>query len=162
MYTEEKVYISAMIDSLQKKKNIVSQLCVQTQEQQELLQSDQMAIEQFDAIMDQKAELIEQMQECDQGFDVLFQKIGPVLRDKKDEYQSQIKKMQQLIREITDFGLKIEQLEKSNRNLFEAYLLEQRKAIGQGRASNRSAITYYQNMPDQHRSWQTYFMDKKQ
>ena len=95
------------------------------------------------------------------GFQSLFQKVENDLKDKRYQYEKQIRQMQENIRQITDLSVQIEGMEHQNRDAFQAYLMKERKEIQAGRASSRTAISYYQNMPNQHHEWQTYFMDQK-
>ncbi|MCH5267642.1 MAG: flagellar export chaperone FlgN [Lachnospiraceae bacterium] len=155
------VYISAMQESLQKKQGIMEKLLVLTQEQSELLAQPQMDMERFEEILESKDALIAQIESLDNGFDRVFQKLSSLLKTDKETYRSDIEKMQKFIREITDCGVRIEGLERKNRDAFQKYLLNERQEIKNSRASNRTAVSYYQNMPNQHHEWQTYFMDQK-
>ena len=134
------VYLSALHESLQKKQRIMEELLTLTQQQSEVLQQENMDIDVFEQLMAQKEKALEQ---------------------DKQSYRSAILEMQNLIRVITDCGVKIEGLERRNREVFQRYLLKQRQEIGNSRASSRTAVSYYQNMPNQHHAWQSYFLDKK-
>lgn len=155
------VYISAMQESLQKKQGIMSKLLSLTQEQSELLEKQPMDMERFEEILEQKDELLMQLETLDNGFNNVFQKLTPFLEKDKQTYRAPIEKMQGLIRAITDCGVRIEGLERKNRDAFQRYLLNERQEIKNSRASNRTAVSYYQNMPNQHHEWQSYFMDQK-
>jgi hypothetical protein len=57
--------------------------------------------------------------------------------------------------------VKIQTAEKRNKELFTSFVSGKRKEIRDFKVSNRTAVTYYQNMANQHHEWQSYFVDKK-
>ena len=148
------VYLSALQESLQKKQRIMEELFTLTQQ-------ENMDIDVFEQLMAQKEKALGEINILDKGFDSVYHKVSPYLEQDKQSYRSAILEMQNLIRVITDCGVKIEGLERRNREVFQRYLLKQRQEIGNSRASSRTAVSYYQNMPNQHHAWQSYFLDKK-
>ena len=165
MADEEKVYINAMVDSLEKKKKILADLYEKTCEQEESLHNK--AREAADVVdilnntMDEKDDLLVKLAEADEGFETLHRRVAGTLEAHKNLYKPQLQRMQAIIREITDLGVSIEKKEKSNKQAFDAFIQAERKKIGGARTNNKSAVSYYQNMPGQHREWQTYFLDEK-
>ena len=139
----------------------MEELLTLTQQQSEVLQQENMDIDVFEQLMAQKEKALGEINILDKGFDSVYHKVSPYLEQDKQSYRSAILEMQNLIRVITDCGVKIEGLERRNREVFQRYLLKQRQEIGNSRASNRTAVSYYQNMPNQHHAWQSYFLDKK-
>ena len=55
----EEVYVSMMVDTLERKKIILEKLLHQTREQETLLKDEEMDVETFQNIIDQKGEEIE-------------------------------------------------------------------------------------------------------
>lgn len=155
------VYVTALQNSLQKKLDVMKKLLQATQEQSDVFGKKEPDINRFEDIMQEKEELLREMSELDKGFDALFSKIGMELKEKKYQYQEQVKQMQNIIRSITDCGARVEGLEKRNRDSFQNYLSGARKEIREFKVSNKTATSYYQNMANQHREWQSYFMDQK-
>lgn len=162
MSTETNVYVSALQDSLHKKKEVLQKLYDLTGKQKKVLDQETVDMDQFESLMEAKDEQIDVLNSLNAGFQSLFQKIESTLQDQRHLYEKQIRQMQEDIRIITDLGVQIESLEHQNRDAFQAYLVKERKEIQTGRASSRTAVSYYQNMPNQHHEWQTYFMDQKQ
>ena len=76
-------------------------------------------------------------------------------------HKSEILKMQNLIRSITDTGVQLESLEQQNKTKFNTFIRNKRHAINDFKQSNRVATSYYQNMSNQHREWQSHFLDQK-
>lgn len=155
------VYINALKDSLSRKLNVVQTLLQLTQEQEALLKQETLDMEKFNLILTEKDKLLRELSELDKGFEALFTKCDNELKEKKYLYQSQILEMQNLIRSVTDCGIQIEGLEKKNRQQFQQYLAGARKEIKSFKVNNKTASSYYQNMANQHREWQSYFLDQK-
>ena len=101
------------------------------------------------------------MTELDKGFDSVFKKVGIYLSQNKYAYQSRILEMQNLIRSITDVSVELQSLEQQNKNFFNKFLREKRHEISSFKTSNKVAVSYYQNMSNQHREWQSHFLDQR-
>ena len=127
------VYLSALQESLQKKQRIMEELLTLTQQQSEVLQQENMDIDVFEQLMAQKEKALGEINILDKGFDSVYHKVSPYLEQDKQSYRSAILEMQNLIRVITDCGVKIEGLERRNREVFQRYLLKQRAAERQYR-----------------------------
>lgn len=157
------VYVMAIVDSLNKKVKVVEKLWELTREQGEILEQRELReqAERFDEIIQDKEDLLRELEGLDRGFETAFAKVGETMKREKDTYRTQILQMQNAIRSITETGLKIEGQEKKNRDAFQNYAKNARKEIREFQASNKTANTYYQNMASQHHEWQTYFMDQK-
>lgn len=159
-----RTYINILSDSLIKKLDVLQNLLSLTKEQNLILDEqnpDKVDVDGFDRAFEKKEKLIAQMQELDKGFDSVYKKIGRLLSENKEEYKPEILKMQNLIRSITDTGMELESLEQKNKTLFNTFIRNKRHAINNFKQSNRVATTYYQNMSNQHREWQSHFLDKK-
>jgi conjugal transfer/entry exclusion protein len=155
------VYVTAMKDSLQKKLEVLTNLLRLSKEQSAILGTESPDMDRFDEILQEKEKLINEMDTLDRGFSSLFTRVGDTLKEKRYQYQSQIQEMQNLIRSITDTGVQIEGVEHRNKDAFAEYLSKSRKEIKAFHINNRTAASYHQNMANQHRAWQTYFLDQK-
>jgi flagellar biosynthesis/type III secretory pathway chaperone len=155
------VYVTALQDSLQKKLEVLKDILKLSREQGTILGSESPDMERFDEILREKEGLIDAMNALDRGFDSLFAKVRDTLKESRYEYQSQIVEMQNLIRSITDTGLQIEGAEHRNKDAFTRYVSKARGDIKDFHINNRTAASYHQNMANQHRSWQSYFVDQK-
>ncbi|CDB89787.1 putative uncharacterized protein [Clostridium sp. CAG:253] len=158
------VYVSILHDSLRKKLEIITEILYATRQQKKLLSIEKITdldTEEFDRIVDDKQKLIEEMTELDKGFDSVFKKVGIYLSQNKYAYQSRILEMQNLIRSITDVSVELQSLEQQNKNFFNKFLREKRHEISSFKTSNKVAVSYYQNMSNQHREWQSHFLDQR-
>ena len=152
----KRVYITILSDSLEKKLDVLKKLLSVTKEQNMILSEkdiDKFDVYSFDTAVDKK--------ELDKGFDTVYSKVGRFLSENKEEYKSEILKMQNLIRSITDTGVQLESLEQQNKTKFNTFIRNKRHAINDFKQSNRVATSYYQNMSNQHREWQSHFLDQK-
>ncbi len=155
------VYLSALQDSLRKKWDVLQELLKQTKKQSELLAQKDFKMEDFDAVMDQKDDLIRQMKRLDDGFEAAYGHVAAALKQNPGSYKPQILELQNYIRSITDCSVQIQALEQKNKTVFEQFISDKREEIRNFNLKNKSAASYHQNMTNQHHEWQTYFLDKK-
>ena len=113
-----RVYVNILSDSLRKKLDVLQELFSLTKKQNEILSekdTEKVDIDGFDHAFEEKEKLIKKMQELDNGFDSVYKKVGSFLAENKQEYKQDILQMQNLIRSITDTGIKLESLEQQNK-----------------------------------------------
>lgn len=158
---QTQVYVTVLHDSLQKKVILLQEIVTLTEKQKELLGQEELDSNQFNQILEEKEGLINQLLELDRGFESLYRKVDEELQENRQKYRTQILEMQNYIRTLTEMQVRIEALEQENNGKFTQYLAEQKKEIREGRANNRTANAYYQNMTNQHQGWQSYFVDSK-
>lgn len=142
----QETYIEIMLQSLNKKIQVLDAIIEQNIKQKEILEDPKAAIEDFDATMDQKAALIEQMQHLDSGFEKLFDRVKEMLADHKEDYAEEIRSMQSCIRRITDRSMEIQAQEARNKELMIrkfTYVKETAKSV---RTNSKIANQYYKNM----------------
>lgn len=155
------VYVSVLQDSLHSKWEVLKALLDLTQQQEKVLSQENVDTDAFDELMQKKEVLIERLEKLDSGFQELFDKIGTALKGEPQQYKTQILDLQDHIRKITECGVKIQRLEQTNKEKFALFLSQKRKEIREFKVSNKTAVSYYQNMANQHHDWQSYFLDKK-
>lgn len=162
MERELSVYVAALQDSLKNKYEILQKIYEATKRQQESFSEEEWEVDEFEKAMEQKEKLLERMQELDNGFNSVYTKISDELHREKQTYKPQILEMQNMLRTMTDLGVKIQALEQKNKVRFEGFVTRKRKEIKNFQNNNKTANTYNQHMANQHQQWQSYFMDKKQ
>ena len=104
----EQTYVDIMIQSLKKKIKVLEEIRRINVIQKELLEDDRADVDDFDKTVEDKAALIEQMEQLDSGFDKLFERVREELQENKPAYTQQIKTMQTCIRQITDLSMEIQ------------------------------------------------------
>ena len=156
-----RTYVDMMVDVLQRKRTILERLLVDTREQEKLLRDEKMDVDAFNALVDNKGTQIDQLNEIDEGFDALFQRVKSEIVSHCEEYRSQIEELQKLITELSSLGVSIQALEQQNSQRFKAFLARERQGIRDFHVNNRTASAYYQNMPNIHRDNQSYFLNER-
>jgi len=153
-------YLSILEESLQKKLLILTRIKEFNNKQQQVFQSDQPNVEEFDDYVDKKGALIEALSKLDEGFETLYDNIAEELKEKREEYASQIHILQQLITQLTEMSMSIQAQEERNRKLVEEYFANERSNIRAGRVSSKIAYDYYKNV-NKINNVPPQFMDKK-
>ena len=157
--------VSASLDmleeSLQKKIAILEKIEEQNDKQRDVLSvPEEVDEEAFDATVEAKGRLIDEINSLDDGFQSLFDRVKEEIGDHKDQYADQIKRMQGLIQEITGRSASIEASEHRNKRLAEKYFSTAREQMNLSRNSSSAALNYYQTM-NNFKNIPPQFMDKK-
>lgn len=142
----EHTYIQIMIQSLNKKIQILDRIIVVNLQQKDILEDNKSSVEEFDKSVEEKSQLIKQLEQLDSGFEKLFARVKNELQDNKADHASEIKTMQAKIRLITDKSMEIQAQEARNKDLMVrkfAYVKETAKSV---RTNSKVANQYYKNM----------------
>lgn len=156
----EQEYLNILITSLRKKGSILRELLGKTEEQKALLTDETFSEERFMELTEEKTVLLDNLNQQDDGFEALYKRVAPILREKKDFYKEEVRTMQQLIREITDLSVQVQSLETRNRAGLELFLRNKRSEIRQVKRSRSAAARYYNTMSKMNLE-DPQFMDKK-
>lgn len=154
-------YLNIIAESLKKKKENLVYMYKLTLEQEKLLQEKEFNLEQFNFILNEKDKKIKELNELDEGFEMAYANISTVIKNNKENYETQIKEVQGLIREITDIGVSIEGKELFNKALLEKYLLTEKEKIKKVKVNSKTTANYYMHMANQPQNGESYFVDKK-
>lgn len=139
-------YLVILEESLQKKLKVLEEIAVYNQEQEQLLRKESVSLEELDENMSHKDELIQKVTALDEGFETLYERIKEQLLTDKDVYKEQIRKLQQLISQITEKGVSIQAQEARNKKLIEDYFKKERSQLRQNRQSSKAAYNYYKSV----------------
>ena len=142
-------YIDIMIQSLEKKAAILDQLIELNKQQKLYLQDPNRSPDDFEKNMDRKAALIDGLVQLDNGFEELFGRVRDALYANRDAYAFQIKRMQDLIREITEKSNTVQTQEARNKEQVQHKFADIRKQVKGVRNSQKVVRQYYQNMVKQ-------------
>lgn len=154
------VYISLLEKSLEKKAAILEQLIELTEEQKTLIDDDKLTNEQFDDIFEKKGELIKQINELDNGFEQLYQRVRDELNAHPGGFKMQIEQLKKLITDVTDKGVRLQALERRNKERIDSYLRDKRESIKSFKVNSKAASKYYSNINNATID-NSYFFDKK-
>ena len=142
----ESTYVDIMIQSLKKKIQVLNEIKKVNVLQKQLLENDRSDADEFDKSVEDKAKLIEQMNQLDSGFDKLFDRVKNELNGNKGTYAERIQTMQNLIRQITDLSMELQAQESRNKDLMTRKFVSIRERAKVVRTNQRAANKYYQNM----------------
>lgn len=139
-------YLGILEESLQKKLKVLEEIAVYNKEQEQLLRKESVSLEELDKNMSHKDELIQKVTALDEGFETLYERIKEQILTHKDDYKEQIRKLQQLISQVTEKSVSIQAQEARNKKLIEDYFKRERSQLRQNRQSSKAAYNYYKSV----------------
>ena len=139
-------YVDIMLQSLEKKENILDEIIRLNIKQRDGLEDPELTPEESDETVEAKAELIEQLEQLDSGFEKLFQRVKDELEKDKTKYAEKIKSMQGHIKSITDKSIDIQTQEARNKDLMTKKFAIIKQQVKQVRTGMNVADKYYKSM----------------
>lgn len=139
-------YVVMLRESLEQKVFILDKIIAINERQLDVLRDINSLPEDLDATVEEKSDLVEQLDTLDEGFETVFSKVKLEIEKNRDIYRDEIAKMKTLIRQITDRSAQIQSQEIRNKENAEdkfSYIKDQVKKITQ---SQKAVNTYYRNM----------------
>lgn len=152
--------LQLLIEALEKKKGVLGDILIKSEEQKELVGAPKLDMERFDRLVDDKSDLLTQMEQIDQGFDAVYHRIKEELVDKKQSYKTEIERLQQLIKDTLDLGAQIHATEARTKDSMSNALLTSRQELVKKRVTSKSVMDYYK-ANSQMSAMDPYFIDKK-
>jgi len=128
------------------KRGILDRIIELNRQQKLLLQDPNLLPEDFEKNMDNKSGFVEQLNLLDDGFEELFERVRDNLSENKQQYAVEIKKMQALIKEITEKTNTIQTQEARNKEEADRKFADVRDQVKGVRNSQKVVHQYYQNM----------------
>lgn len=157
----ESEYIRIMTESLEKKRDILGKVIELNKQQKFLLQDPNLSPEQFEENMQYKANLVDQLNLLDSGFEKLFNRVRDALNNNRDLYTSEIHRMQELIKDITALLNTVQTQEVRNREEVTRKFASVREQVKGVRNSQKVVNQYYQNMMKRGNVAPQFFDNKK-
>lgn len=142
----EQTYIEIMIQSLEKKEQVLDKIIELDTIQKNQLEDPNLEPEAFDEVVEAKSQLIEQLNNLDSGFEKLFARTREELDGNKEMHKEQIRIMQDHIRSITDKSVKIQSQEARNKELMMQKFNAIKKQAREVRKGTAVANQYYKAM----------------
>lgn len=142
-------YVQIMLDSLKKKSLILDRIMEKNKAQAICLESgdyDSVDWDSFNIIVSEKEAEITRINEMDDGFQALYNRVGDQLKDNKEKYSCEIKEMQRIITELEEKSVKIRTGEERNRATIEKIMAGRKQEIRQIRTNLKAASNYYKSM----------------
>ncbi len=156
---DTKNYLMVLSESLDKKIVILDELDTLTDEQKVIVEADAFEDEKFNANVEQKAALINELQKLDTGFQLLYDNIKKQIENDREQYKAEIKDLQSKITIILDKNASLQVAEARNKILVEKRFAILKREARQVKKSRDMAANYYKTMNNI--SGEPYFLDKK-
>ncbi len=139
-------YLTAMIESLEKKVSVLDEIIKKNAEQAALLKEEEFSFDKFDKNAEEKGVLIFRLEKLDDGFESLYAKVKEELDANRAAYSDEIRKMQELIQSITDKSASIQADEARNKAALEGIFKNEREKLRAGRSGVKALKSYNQAM----------------
>lgn len=153
--------LSILSESLDSKQELLKRIQEYNRRQEKIFSGETADLEAFDAALEEKGKLIDEINRLDAGFETLYQRLSGELKANRQRYAAQIKELQQKIAVVTELSVTVQAQEARNKQLVEQYFAKRRAGIKEGRVSSRAAYNYYKNMSNAN-AVPPQFMDSKQ
>ena len=112
-------YLNVLEESLQKKLKVMEKIQDYNLRQQEIFRSEHVELEKFDEYVAEKGALIDELTALDNGFETLYGKVAEELKENREKYANQIKRLQELVSRVTEESVSIQAQEARNKKLVE-------------------------------------------
>lgn len=146
MGMSEENYLNILEQSLKKKLGVLNQIRVKNEQQRVLLSDPELTPEDFEENINSKAALVDELNLLDEGFEEIYARIREQLDAGKEKYHEQIKRLQELIRQVTAEGSSIQAEEQRNYKLAQSKFESIKKQVREVKASHKAVSQYYRNM----------------
>lgn len=153
-------YITILAESLKKKNTVLDEIQKANEEQKQILADENLTPDAFEKTLEKKADLIEELNKLDEGFEQVYEKVREELKDHMEQYAEQIRQMQEEIQKITDKTVAIQAEELRNKQLIEQKFSSIKKQIREVKSSQKAVNTYYRNMMNRG-VMEAQFLDRK-
>ena len=157
-------YLDIMVESLRKKEKVLEELIEKCDAQAEVIAEGEYHTvnwDQFNVLIADKEVLINRLNDLDDGFEALYDRVGDEIKKNKDRYAPQIKEIQALIKTVTDQGVTIKTKEERNRANLEQVLRPVKKEIRTTKRSMNVINNYYNVMNGGGANSSSGWVDKK-
>ncbi len=155
------VQIDLMVESLTKKKQLLSEILNYTKDQTALLAKEELDLRSFNNIMKNKQVRIEKLLQIDQGFESIYERIKVPISSQPEIYKDAILKMKQLIKETADMGIDVQVQEQRNKVQFDSKSQNVKGEVKAFRNHKSAMNTYQNNYNKQQKADQPHFFDSK-
>lgn len=138
--------LTILSESLDRKLEVLQKIQEYNKCQEETFSAEKVDISQFDAAVEEKQRLIDEVVRLDDGFEIMYEKLAKELEGNRQRYAAQIKELQAKVAKVTELSVSVQAQEARNKKLVEHYFARERAGIGQRRKSAKSAFDYYKSM----------------
>lgn len=159
MDTKE-TYVDVLITSLKKKISILEKLEKVVMEQERLLRNSQVSMDELDENDKEKGTLLQELENADEGFENVYNRVKEEFVVNKYKYETQIKEMQGMIKQITNLTVRLQAQEERNKQWMELFFRNKKQEVRIFHKGAKSTERYTSHMANRPQG-QSYFLDKK-
>lgn len=152
-------YLLILEESLNKKIVFLDELSNLTNFQKDIVSAEEFDDEAFSKNLEQKDAIIKELEKLDRGFQILYDNIKAQIENNREVYASEIKRLQELIKQVLDKSTSLQVMESRNKDLVKSRFASLKKEVRQLKKSRELAASYYKTMNNI--SSEPYFLDKK-
>lgn len=138
--------VQILVQNLEKKSQVLDKIIEQGNLQETILKQDKFDMDAFEKSIDEQNRLIEELDKLDRGFESLYDRIREELLAHKEKYTVEIKRMKELIQQITDKVVIVNAAELRNKRMAENQFKKEKIAIQQSVSKSKVARDYYNSM----------------
>ncbi len=153
-------YLKVLADSLEQKKTVLEQILDITRRQEQIAQGDSFSELEFANSVNEKEILIARLNQLDDGFLSVYNRIRQAVVDQGGLYDPEIRRMQEQIRQCVDIGNDIRVLEERNQAKLTSHFSAKREEYKVKTSLNSAAKSYHKSMSGVKFS-DPFFMDQK-
>ncbi|MGN0512781.1 MAG: flagellar protein FliT [Lachnospiraceae bacterium] len=139
-------YISLMIDSLERKRSLFGEIKEQNKIIRGLLDEAQFDADKFDGVVEKKTGIFAEIDKLDDGFQNLYDRVKTALQENKSLYTDDIRRMQELIKDIMELSSSIESEEKRMKGEIMTQFGKLKDAVKETRKNSTAVSNYYKSM----------------
>lgn len=139
-------YLQIMIESLEKKNEVLDKVIALDKRQLAIALDQPFDMELYDASMDEKGELIDELDKLDEGFTSTYELVRDTVQANPKAYAEKVQKMQDLIRIATEKSVTIKAQEQRGKQAMQSAMNQKRKEIRSMKVTNAAAAQYYKSM----------------
>lgn len=136
------VTVRILLESLEQKEELLSRVEKQTENQEELLKTENFEVKEWDTLVEEKAKLIEKINHIDSGFETFYEKNRLDLMKNREKFSEQLHSMQLLIQKIMGKSASIQALEERNRLTVEHSVHGEKKQLVLNKSASYVANSY--------------------
>ncbi len=135
-----------LVESLEKKSRVLDEIIKENEAQEAMFKQGELDVEALDASADRMGALAEKLELLDEGFESVYDRIREELITNKSAYRAEIKRMQELIAEITEKVVGINAARMRNKLQAETQFKKSRQQIGKISSKMKASQNYYNSM----------------
>ena len=138
--------LTILSESLDRKLAVLHRIQDYNRHQEEIFSAEEVDMSLFDAAVEEKQQLIDEVVRLDEGFEIMYHKLAQELEGNRQRYAVQIRELQAKAAKVTELSVSVQAQEARNKKLVENYFARQRAGISQRRRNAKGAFDYYKSM----------------